>query len=115
METGDLYTLPCVWASDKDVDGLPRMLMEAMACGLPSVSTRLVGIPDLVIHEKTGLLVEPGDAEALADALQRLIEDRDLAERVSKAASEHVAETFDLRTCLDPLLVRFNAALESRP
>src|SRR6056297_654256 len=57
MASGDVFTLHCVWASDNDVDGLPQMLMEAMACGLPSVSTRIVGIPDLVLHGETGLLV----------------------------------------------------------
>jgi glycosyltransferase involved in cell wall biosynthesis len=58
MHGGDVYVLPCVWAADNDVDGLPQMLMEAMACGLPAVSTRLVGIPDLIRDGETGVLVE---------------------------------------------------------
>jgi glycosyltransferase involved in cell wall biosynthesis len=113
MGTGDVYTLPCIWASDNDVDGLPQMLMEAMGCGLPPVSTRLVGIPDLVIDGQTGLLVEPGDAQALADALMRLEADDDLAERLSGAGYRHLVDKFDLDRCLDPLLNRFVASLEA--
>jgi len=114
MEGGDVFTLHCVWAADNDVDGLPQMLMEAMACGRPSVSTRIVGIPDLVIHEKTGLLVEPDDnAEALADALQRLLENPDFAAELVTNAETHLKETFDLKTCLEPLLTEYRARLEA--
>ena len=103
MAAGHVYCLPCVWAPDGDVDGLPQMLMEAMACGLPAVSTRLVGIPDLIEHEHTGLLVEPGDVDALADALERLAGDRELRHRLAIAGRERVIETFDLDRCLEPL------------
>lgn len=114
MEGGDVYALHCVWASDNDVDGLPLMLMEAMACGRPSVSTRIVGIPDLVIHEKTGLLVEPDDnAEALADALQRVLENPELAAELVGNANKHLKETFDLKSCLEPLLNEYRARLEA--
>lgn len=115
MEAGDVYTLPCVWASDNDVDGLPQMLMEAIACGLPAVSTRLVGIPDLIRNGDTGLLVEPNDAAALADALQRLEADDALAQRLAEAGRTHLLESFDLSTCLEPLLARYRDALEDKP
>ena len=115
MATGDVYTLPCVWASDDDVDGLPQMLMEAMSCGLPAVSTRLVGIPDLVRDGETGLLVPPNDSDALADALQRLEADHELADRLSEAGYRHVVDSFDLDRCLDPLLDKFRAKLEAAP
>jgi glycosyltransferase involved in cell wall biosynthesis len=114
MENGDIYCLPCVWASDNDVDGLPQMLMEAMACGLPAVSTTLVGIPDLVIDGKTGLLVPPEDAVALADALQRLAGDPDLARRLAEAGRAHVISEFELATCLEPLLDQYRKRLEHR-
>jgi glycosyltransferase involved in cell wall biosynthesis len=115
MGSGDVYALPCVWAPDNDVDGLPQMLMEAMACGLPAVSTRLVGIPDLVRHEETGLLAESGDAAGLADALMRLEADPALADRLAEAGRRRVIDVFDLDRCLEPLLDRFRARLESAP
>lgn len=104
MHSGDVFCLPCVWASDGDVDGLPQMLMEAMACGLPVVSTRLVGIPDLVIDEQTGLIVEPNDANELAKALLRLDRDDELWRRLAAAGREYVLENFDIRNGLSPLL-----------
>jgi glycosyltransferase involved in cell wall biosynthesis len=115
MEGGDVYCLPCVWASDNDVDGLPQMLMEAMACGLPAVSTDLVGIPDLVIDGATGLLVPPEEAEALADALMRLARDPALAARLAAAGRSRVTQHFDLGTCLEPLLDQYRKRLEPRP
>lgn len=114
MATGDIFTLHCVWAPDNDVDGLPQMLMEAMACGLPAVSTRIVGIPDLVLDEKTGLLVEPNDdADALANALMRLLEDDKLATSLADAAQLHLKNTFDLTNCLDTLLDKFRNRLRA--
>jgi glycosyltransferase involved in cell wall biosynthesis len=115
MHGGDLYCLPCVWASDDDVDGLPIMLMEAMACGLPAISTRLVGIPDLIAHEKTGLLVEPNNTSELADAIQRLGQDRTLARELAEAGREIVMEKFNLDTCLEPLISEFRARLAPAP
>jgi len=114
MATGDVYALPCVWASDNDVDGLPQMLMEAMGCGLPAVSTRLVGIPDLIHDGETGLLVAPNDPEALCDALIRLDAEPDLADRLAKAGYRHLVDTFDIDTCLEPLLNKFRARLEAQ-
>ncbi len=107
MHRADVYCLPCVWATDRDVDGLPQMLMEAMACGVPVVSTRLVGIPDLIIDGETGLLVESGDARQLADALARLFHDVALRTALSRAGRTHVTAKFDINTCLAPLFERF--------
>jgi len=112
MHSGDLYVLPCVWASDNDVDGLPQMLVEAMACGLPAISTRLVGIPDLIRHEDTGLLVEPNNALELADSIARLMRDRPLAARLAEAGRRWVGERFDLQTCLEPLIDRYRRCLD---
>lgn len=118
MHSGHIYALPCVWAKDGDVDGLPQMLMEAMACGLPVISTKLVGIPDLIEHERSGLLVESGDAVQLADAIQRLIDDPALARRLAEEGGQVVRERFEINTALQPLIRLFEqrlAASGSRP
>ena len=111
MRSGDIYCLPCVWASDGDVDGLPQMLMEAMACGLPVISTPVTGIPDLVIDGETGLLVQPRNAERLADALYTLLRDRQLRQRLAQRGRAFVTEQFNIKTSLDPLVGKFRSAL----
>ena len=111
MNEGDIYCLPCVWAKDNDVDGLPQMLMEAMACGVPCVSTKLVGIPDLLIQSETGLLVEPNDASQLADALNVLIHDKQLQMDLARKGLAHVKAKFDLSTCLNPLVKQYKRFL----
>lgn len=111
MHGGDVYVLPCVWAADGDVDGLPQMLMEAMACGLPAVSTRLVGIPDLIRDDETGVLVPPNDTAALADAIAGLMGDPARAKRLADAGLRWVHERFDLSDCLEPLIDRYRQRL----
>jgi glycosyltransferase involved in cell wall biosynthesis len=111
MHGGDLFCLPCVWARDGDVDGLPQMLMEAMASGLPAISTRLVGIPDLIIDGETGLLVEPHNTQELARAIERLGRDRELAVRLADAGRDHVRVRFDITTCLEPLIAAYRDRL----
>ncbi|MEM7366447.1 MAG: glycosyltransferase [Pseudomonadota bacterium] len=113
MHGADCYCLPCVWASDNDVDGLPQMLMEAMACGLPVVSTRLVGIPDLVKDGETGLLIEPNDPAAIAAALIRLHEDQSMADRLAENGRSWVVEKFNLETCLEPLITEYQKRISS--
>ena len=107
MRGGDIYCLPCVWASDGDVDGLPQMLMEAMACGVPVISTRLVGIADLIEDGETGLLAEPNDVDDLSEKIGRLIRDKSLRDRFSESGREKVKSEFDLSNCLEPLLNKF--------
>ena len=70
--------------------------MEAMATGLPVVSTRHSGIPEAVEDGASGLLVPPGDEEALAQALVRLIDDPPLRERLGRRGRERVRELFDV-------------------
>lgn len=111
MNGGDLYCLPCVWARDGDVDGLPQMLMESMACGLPTVSTRLVGIPDL-LGDGAGVMVEPGEPGEIADAIEALLADPALAAVLGRAGRTRVEAKFDLQHCLEPLIERFRAQME---
>ncbi len=112
LHEGDIYCLPCVWASDNDADGLPAVLMEAMASGLPVISTNLVGIPDLISDGVNGLLVSPRDASSLATAIERLYEDYELAKKLAAAGIETVQKRFDLATCVDPLIHEFQKILQ---
>lgn len=111
MESGDIYCLPCVWANDGDVDGLPQMLMEAMACNVPVISTDLVGIPDLIQNNHSGLLVEPENSQALAAAIKRLADDKQLRVLLAAAGREKVIRTFDISVCLEPLMAKFKQAI----
>ena len=111
MQTGDIFCLPCVRASDGDVDGLPQMLMEAMACGIPVISTNLVGIPDLIQDGRSGLLVEPNNPQKLAEAIARLAADRELRDLLAGEGRDKVLRVFDNAVCLEPLLNKFRQAL----
>jgi glycosyltransferase involved in cell wall biosynthesis len=79
------------------MDGIPVALMEAMAMGLPVVSTRVSGIPELVEDGHTGLLAPEKDAPALAAAMERLCREPELARKLGAAGRARVLERFDLR------------------
>lgn len=77
-------------------EGLPVSVLEAMAAGLPVVASRVGGVPELVEDGVGGFLVEPGDAAALAEALERLVDDRELRRRLGAGARSRAEERFDL-------------------
>ena len=77
-------------------EGLPMSILEAMAAGLPVVATRVGGIPELVDDGRTGLLVGAGDVDALAEALQRLVDDPELRRTLGAAGRERAEAAFDL-------------------
>lgn len=93
----DVFCLPSF------AEGVPVVLMEAMACELPVVTTRTMGIPELVEDGVGGLLVAPGDGEALAAALARLAADPALRERLGAGGRTRVREAFELHRTLDDL------------
>ncbi len=78
------------------MDGIPNTILEALAVETPVVATRLSGIPEVVVPERTGLLVEPGDVDGLADALARLLADAALGRRLGAAGRALVLERFDI-------------------
>uniref|UniRef100_I2Q324 Glycosyltransferase n=1 Tax=Desulfovibrio sp. U5L TaxID=596152 RepID=I2Q324_9BACT len=92
---GSVFVLACQKGPDGDMDGIPVALMEAMALGRPVVSTRLSGIPELVA-DGCGLLAAPGDPRSLADALRRVLSEKDLAGRLAAAGRRRVEEAFTL-------------------
>jgi glycosyltransferase involved in cell wall biosynthesis len=86
----DIFVLPSL------AEGIPVVLMEAMSCGVPCVSTPVNGIPELVVHDQTGLLATPGDVVSLAARLRELIEQPALRHRLALAARDKVCRDFDL-------------------
>jgi colanic acid/amylovoran biosynthesis glycosyltransferase len=88
---------PSVVGADGNRDGLPTVLIEAMALGVPVVATDVTGIPELVEHGRTGLLVAQHDPAALAAAIGRLLDDRAGAAALAAAGRERVERRFDLR------------------
>ena len=111
LAAADIFAQPCVWSKDNDVDGTPRTLMEAMAVGLPSVSTRIAGIPDIIEHEQSGLLTEPNDTKALADALERLIKEPAYADKLAAGGRARIERKFEINTCLDSLALLFSSVV----
>ncbi len=87
-QNADLFIFPSVW---NEPFGMP--VLEAMACGLPVVTTRGGGIPEFVDHGKSGLLVERGDSKALAEAVCALLRDGELRRKMGRAAREKIEGT----------------------
>jgi colanic acid/amylovoran biosynthesis glycosyltransferase len=100
---------PSVPTSEGKREGIPVVLMEAMACGIPVVGSGISGIPELVDDEVSGLLVPPRDPRALADALRKLIDDPPLRRRLGAAGREKVVREFDVHANAAELVRRFRA------
>ncbi|MEU2199119.1 glycosyltransferase family 4 protein [Isoptericola sp. NPDC019482] len=113
-----VFAAPCVLGADGNRDGLPTVLLEAMALGTPVVSTPVTGIPEAVRDGETGRLVPPGDAPALAAALGALLDDPAEARRLADGARAHIESEFDVvgtsRRLLDVLESAATTAAEGR-
>ena len=90
-----LVVLPAVISADGNREGLPVSIVEALACGVPVVATALTGIPEVVEHERNGLIVPSGDADALAEAIERVLADRMFYEGLRAHARGSVLGRFD--------------------
>lgn len=95
LHEADCFTLGCREARDGDRDGIPNVVAEAMATGVPVAATHVSGLPELVTHEETGLLCAPDDPDALATIIHRLLTDQPTRDRVIPAARETVRRVFD--------------------
>lgn len=97
MAEAHLFLLPSVTASDGDQEGTPTVLVEAACAGLPVLSTRHSGIPEIVQDGRTGFLVPERDAGALTDRLEELLATPALWKTMGRAGRRHIEEEFDLR------------------
>ncbi len=109
----DIFALPCVVARNGDRDGIPVVLMEAMAFELPVVTTAVTGIPDLVQDRENGLLVEERNAADLAEALESLCADPGLRARLGSRARRTIVDKFDVGANVAKVADIFHRVTES--
>lgn len=108
FKIADAFALPSF------VEGLPIALLEAMALKLPSISTNVNAIPEAVINNETGLLIEAGNSDELADAVKKLLVDSELRTRLSENGRNYVIENFDERVCCEIVLKTYEKAIGDR-
>lgn len=96
MHEACVLAVPCVVGADGNRDGLPTVLLEAMALGTPCVSTNVTGIPEVVEHGRTGWIVPQRDPAALAAALAQLLDDADLRVQLAARARRRIELDFDV-------------------
>jgi colanic acid/amylovoran biosynthesis glycosyltransferase len=96
LVNASVFVLPSVPEPDGGMDNLPTVIMEAMATGLPVVSTRIGGIPEMVIDNQTGFLVQPEDAVTLAGAIEKVTNDQSLGQRLGQVGYEQAQMLFSI-------------------
>jgi glycosyltransferase involved in cell wall biosynthesis len=111
MARASVYVQPSVIARDGQMEGIPVALMEAMASGVPVVASALSGIPELVRHGETGLLVPPGQPTALCDAILACLTASDDAVARARRARALIESSYDLRQNAKQLAALFDRAL----
>jgi glycosyltransferase involved in cell wall biosynthesis len=107
-----VFCLPCRVLENGDRDGLPNVLMEAMACGLPVITTPISGIPEIIKNDINGQLVPTDDPQALANAIQRVSADRQFSNKLAEAGRQTVSREFDGDGSAAKLAALFRSSLE---
>ncbi len=106
-----ILVLPCTVAANNDMDGIPVVLEEAMAMRIPVVTTAVAGIPELVRHRETGLLVPPGDVGELARSIRNLMEDEPLRQNLKSSGRNLIESEYDIEKTSSQLAGLFKDAL----
>ncbi|MGD2099844.1 MAG: glycosyltransferase family 4 protein [Desulfobacterales bacterium] len=106
-----LFVLGCEVAPNGDRDGIPNVLFESMAMGVPVVATRVSAIPELVDDEETGLLVDPGEPQQLAEAMLKLLTKNALRDRIIPAARQRVLQDFDNKVLVKQLAAIYKSEI----
>jgi glycosyltransferase involved in cell wall biosynthesis len=111
MEESDLFVLPSVRTARGDMDGIPNVLIEALSVGLPVIATRLSGIPEVIRHGETGLLVEERDVTGIAEAIEWCASHRQEARDLAAHGRSLVQRTFDIDKTISMLEHHFATAM----
>jgi len=108
------FVLPAIFDAKGDTEGLGVVLIEALAFGKPAVASGIGGIPDVVVHGETGILVPPNDAGALSEALNALVHDPERARRLGEAGRQRAETLFSWDAILDRTIQMYTSILERR-
>jgi glycosyltransferase involved in cell wall biosynthesis len=108
LAAATVFVLPSVVDPQGGMDNLPTVIMEAMATGLPVISTDIGGIPEMVVQNETGFLVRPSDTVALAGAIEKVIDDRRLAQKLGHGGNERAQNLFSIEQNVHDLCALIN-------
>ena len=109
LNVADIFALPSY------IEGLPIALLEAMAMGVPAVSSRVFAIPEAIEHDRTGLLIDAGNSDQLAVSILRLAADNKLRQRLGQAGREYVIKNFDERDAARKCLAAYSRCFDNEP
>ena len=98
LAAANVFVLPSIIDAGGGMDNLPTVIMEAMSTGLPVVSTTIGGIPEMVVENETGLLMQPDDPVGLANAIEKLINDPAIAQKMGQKGYERAQRLFSIET-----------------
>ncbi len=91
----DLFVLACEIAKSGDRDGIPNVLVESLAMGVPALSTEVSAIPEILLNERTGITVPPSEPEAMSEAILRMVTDGNLRHKLITNGRKYVETEFD--------------------
>jgi len=111
----DVIVVPSVRDEWGNIDGLPNVLMEALASGRPIIASQVAGIPQVIHHEENGLLVEEKNPQQLAEAITRILKSEKLSQQLSQKAREKCCLSFDWKLIAKRFIQGYNKALKNKP
>jgi colanic acid/amylovoran biosynthesis glycosyltransferase len=114
MQNARAFVQHSLRPSDGDSEGTPVAVLEASATGLPVISTRHAGIPDVVVEGETGILVEEGDVDGMAQAMIRLAQEPELAAKIGRAGRRRVEEHFTMDKSIGNLWQIIQSAIDNQ-
>ena len=112
--SSDIAVLPCVVAQDGDMDVCPLTLQEAMAMGIPVISTKVGSVPELIINGKEGILVDQKNVNELADSIIKLINNFSLRDKLGKSGRKKIHGEFNIKKQVDKLMSLWNSVLGNK-